>query len=80
MDGYHRLGLPPVIYTISLGTHRGTGENLPHAIGSLMLSVVKRGTPEEIEDLGQSMIAIQEMGATMEKKFDISSGLPEERQ
>ena len=67
-------------YTISLGTHRGTGDNLPHAIASLMTSVVKRGTQAEIEDLAHSMIAIQEMGASMDKNFDISSGLPEERQ
>ena len=67
-------------YTISLGTHRGTGENLPHAIASLMQSVVKRGSTDEIEDLAHSMVAIQEMGASMDTKYDISSGLPEERQ
>lgn len=67
-------------YTISLGTHRGTGDNLPNAIGSLMLSVVKRGTTEEVEDLAHSMIAIQELGMSMEEDYDISSGLPEERQ
>lgn len=67
-------------YTISLSIHRGTGDNLPRAIGSLMLSVVKRGTHEEIEDLAHSMIAIQEMGMSIDKNWDISSGLPEERQ
>ncbi len=74
------MGVPPVNYTVSLGTHRGTGDNLPNAIGSLMLSVVKRGTTEEVEDLAHSMVAIQEMGMSMDKNFDISSGLPEERQ
>ena len=66
-------------YTISLGTHRGTGDNLPHAIASLMQSVVKRGSTEEIESLAHSMIGIQELGTRLDDKYDISSGLPEER-
>ena len=67
-------------YTISLGTHRGMGDNLPRAIGSLMRSVVLRGSLSEIEDLAHSMIAIQEMGTRIDKDWDISSGFPEERQ
>jgi hypothetical protein len=66
-------------FTISLGTHTATDPSIVTAIGTLMKSVVKRGTPQEHEALARAMFEIVKLAETLDTRFDISSGEPLEK-
>ena len=66
-------------YRIHLGRHVGRGKTLSDAIGSLMLEVQKHGSEAETESMGLSMMGVMELGLRLDKDWDTSTGLPEER-
>lgn len=66
-------------YRIHLGRHVGRGKTLIDAIGSLMREVQKHGSPAEAESMGLSMMGVIELGTRLDKDWDLSTGLPEER-
>jgi len=66
-------------YRIHLGRHVGRGKTLIDAIGDLMDQVQKHGSEAETVSMGLSMMGVMELGLRLEKDFDTSTGLPEER-
>ncbi len=66
-------------YRIHLGHHVGRGKTLIDAIGTLMLEVQKHGSQAETESMGRSMMGVMELGLRLNKDWDTSTGLPEER-
>ncbi len=66
-------------YRIHLGRHVGRGKTLIDAIGDLMNQVQKHGSDAETESMGRSMMGVMELGIRLDRDFDTSTGLPEER-
>jgi hypothetical protein len=66
-------------YRIHLGRHVGRGKTIIDAIGKLMLEIQKHGTKSETESMARSMMGIVELGTRLDKAWDVSTGLPEER-
>ncbi len=66
-------------YRIHLGRHVGRGKTLIDAIGQLMREVQKHGSKAEAESMARSMMGVTELGVRLEKDWDLSTGLPEER-
>lgn len=66
-------------FIISLGSHTATDPSIVTAIGKLMKSVVKRGTPQEHEALARAMFEIVQLAENLDGRFDISSGEPLEK-
>ena len=91
LRGLHRLRDPNLLWTeqgqlgnmksfiISVGSHSATYPSIVTAIGKLMKSVVKRGNPQEHEALARAMFEIVQLGESLDSRFDISTGIPEER-
>lgn len=66
-------------FIISLGTHTATDPSIVTAIGKLMQSVVKRGTPQDHETLAMAMYEVVKLGEKLDGRFDIVDGIPTER-
>ena len=66
-------------FIISLGSHSATDPSIVVAIGKLMRSVVKRGTPPEHEALARAMVEIVQLGENLDGRFDLTTGEPLER-
>lgn len=66
-------------FIVSLGSHTATDPSIVTAIGKLMQSVVKRGTPWEHEVLARAMFEIVQLGENLDDRFDIIDGIPTER-
>ena len=66
-------------YRIHLGRHVGRGKTLIDAIGDLMDQVQKHGSEAETVSMGLSMMGVMELGIRLDRDFDTSTGLPEER-
>lgn len=61
-------------FIISLGSHTATDPSIVMAIGKLMQSVVKRGTPQDHETLARAMHEILKLGENLDKRFDVLDG------
>jgi hypothetical protein len=66
-------------YRIHLGRHVGRGKTIIDAIGSLMREVQKHGSQSETESMARSMMGVIELGTRLDEAWDVSTGLPEER-
>ena len=66
-------------YRIHLGRHVGRGKTIIDAIGSLMREVQKHGNQDETESMARSMMGVIELGTRLDEAWDVSTGLPEER-
>jgi hypothetical protein len=66
-------------YRIHLGRHVGRGKSLIDAIGDLMREVQKHGSQDETESMARSMMGVIELGTRLDESWDVSTGLPEER-
>jgi hypothetical protein len=66
-------------YRIHLGRHVGRGKTIIDAIGSLMREVQVHGSQDETESMARSMMGVIELGTRLDEAWDVSTGLPEER-
>lgn len=66
-------------YRIHLGRHVGRGKSIIDAIGDLMREVQKHGSQDETESMARSMMGVIELGTRLDEAWDVSTGLPEER-
>ncbi len=66
-------------YRIHLGRHVGRGKTIIDAIGDLMREVQKHGSQDETESMARSMMGVIELGTRLDAAWDVSTGLPEER-
>jgi hypothetical protein len=66
-------------FRIHLGRHVGRGKTIIDAIGSLMREVQTHGSQDETESMARSMMGIVELGTRLDEAWDVSTGLPEER-
>jgi len=66
-------------YRIHLGRHVGRGKTIIDAIGDLMREVQKHGSQDETESMARSMMGVIELGTRLDEAWDVSTGLPEER-
>lgn len=66
-------------YRIHLNAHMGRGKTLLRALAELMKQVDRHGSDAEIESIGRSMMDVTELGVRLDENWDMSTGVPEER-